>query len=665
MGEGIKKELVLEGLHCANCAIKTEKEISKVKGVSSASIDFKLINRKLLLKVACSVLFLIMALVFNFSFMLKLSLYLLSYLIIGWEVLSTAFKNILKGRVFDENFLMSIATIGAFILKEYPEAVAVMLFYQIGELFQEIAVNNSRKSIESMLKIRPDFANLKINGDILKVNPDEVKVGDLIIVKPGEKIPLDGKVIDGSSVVDTSALTGESVPVLVEKDSDVLSGCINMNGLLTVEVTKVFSQSTISKILDMVENASSQKAQTEKFITKFARYYTPAVVFTALALAVIPQFFLAFPSSTWVYRALLFLVISCPCALVVSIPLGFFGGIGAASKNGILIKGSNYLEALNDLEIIAFDKTGTLTKGIFEVTTISPNKSFADVDLLEYAAFAEYYSNHPIALSISKHYGKTIDKNQIENFNEIPGYGVRALIKGKNVVAGNLKLMHQEGVHMNFSVDLDVDSNIDLEFNSDTTIYVAVDNAYAGFISVSDKIKEDTAKSIKDLKNMGIKKTVLLTGDTKNIALRIGKIAGIDEVHYGLLPQHKVEILEQLFEEKSFGGKIAYAGDGINDAPVLARADIGIAMGGLGSDAAMEAADIVLMTDEPSKLVKALKISKKTRTIVLQNIVLALGIKAIVLLLGVAGIATMWEAVFADVGVALLAVLNSMRALKI
>jgi Cd2+/Zn2+-exporting ATPase len=648
MGETIKKELILNGLHCANCANKIEKEV---------------VDKTSVIKVAISILLLTLALVFEFHYWVELLLFLSSYLIIGWEIIYTAFKNVLKGRIFDENFLMSIATIGAFIIKEYPEAVAVMLFYQIGELFQEIAVNNSRKSIENLLKIKPDFANLIINDDIIKVNPDEVKVGEKIIVKPGEKIPLDGKVIEGSSAVDTSALTGESIPILVERDDEVLSGFINMNGLLTVEVTKEFSRSTISRILDMVQNASSKKAPTEKFITRFASYYTPVVVLAALALAVIPQFIAGRFSSIWVYRALLFLVISCPCALVISIPLGFFGGIGAASKNGILIKGSNYLEALNNLEIIAFDKTGTLTKGIFEVTMLNPKDGFTEADLLEYAAYAEYYSNHPIAMSILDYYnkisGKIIEKSFISDFVEIPGYGVKAIIKGNNIIAGNSKLMLREGILENST---DITNAIDI---TDTTImHIAVDNRYAGFVSVSDVIKSDSVNAIRSLKNMGIKKTVMLTGDNKDIAMQIGNIANIDEVYAGLLPHQKVEKLEFLDKQKSPNGKMAFVGDGINDAPVLARADIGIAMGGPGSDAAMEAADIVLMTDEPSKLVKAIKISRKTKNIVVQNIVLALSVKGIVLLLGAAGIATMWEAVFADVGVALLAVLNSMRTLK-
>lgn len=628
-----------------------------------------IINNKSIIKVISSILLLTVGLVFEFHYIIEFLLFFSSYLIIGWEVLYTAFKNILKGRIFDENFLMSIATIGAFIIKEYPEAVAVMLFYQIGEFFQEVAINNSRKSIESLLEIKPDFANLKTsNGDIVRVNPDEVKIGEKIIVKPGERIPLDGKVIEGSSAVDTSALTGESIPSLVESGSEVLSGFININGLLTVEVTKEFGQSTISKILDMVQNAASKKAPTEKFITKFAAYYTPAVVLSALTLAVIPQLVIGSFSSIWIYRALLFLVISCPCALVISIPLGFFGGIGAASKNGILIKGSNYLEALSNLEIVAFDKTGTLTKGVFEVTTIEPKNGFRDIDLLEYAAYAEYYSNHPIALSITDHYnkvvGKNIDKCLITSFSEVPGYGIKATIKGESILAGNSKLMIREGIFHNNGGFCDSYYASSSNKIADTIVHISVDNRYAGSVYVADTIKKDSVNAIKTLKNIGVKKTIMLTGDNKEIAMKIANIANIDEVYAGLLPHQKVEMLELLDKQKSPNGKIAFVGDGINDAPVLARADIGIAMGGLGSDAAMEAADVVLMTDEPSKLTKAINISRKTKSIVVENIVFALGVKGIVLLLGAAGIATMWEAVFADVGVALLAVLNSMRALK-
>ncbi|NSW89855.1 MAG: cadmium-translocating P-type ATPase [Firmicutes bacterium] len=582
---------------------------------------------------------------------LKLALFFASYIIVGVEVLINAFKNIVRGNFFDENFLMGIATIGAFIIKEYPEGVAVMLFYQVGEILQNIAVDRSRKSIENLIKIKPDFANLKLGENIVKVMPEKVKTGELIIVKPGEKVPLDGIVVEGVSTVDTSTLTGESIPITVEAGSEVLSGSINKNNLLTVKVTKEYSDSTISKILDMVQNAASKKAPTEKFITRFAKYYTPAVVLIAVIIAVIPPIITKSPASPWIYRSLLFLVISCPCALVISIPLSYLGGIGGASGKGILIKGSNYLEALNNVEIAVFDKTGTLTKGVFKVSGITPQEGFTEEELLEYAAYAEYFSNHPIALSIINAYGKKIEQSIIDNFQEIPGYGVKVNVKGKKIAAGNFKFMLEENITIN-------GSNA-----SNSVIYVAIDGKYAGFITISDEIKEDSVKSIKALKDMGIDNIVMLTGDNKNIALQIGNQLDIDQVYAELLPHEKVEKLEMLDKQKSPRGKLLFAGDGINDAPVLAQADIGVAMGGLGSDAAMEAADIVLMTDEPSKLVSAINIAKKTKAIVIQNIALALGIKGLVLILGSTGIATMWGAVFADVGVALLAVLNAMRVL--
>jgi Cd2+/Zn2+-exporting ATPase len=572
---------------------------------------------------------------------------------VGGKVLLRAFNNIRRGQVFDENFLMSIATIGAFLIGENAEGVAVMLFYQVGEIFQSIAVNRSRKSISALMDIRPDFANLKVGDELRKVDPEEVSIGDIIIVKPGEKVPLDGKIIDGNSMVDTSALTGESVPREVVVGDSILGGVINNNGLLTIEVEKVFGDSTVAKILDLVQNASSKKAPTEDFITKFARYYTPVVVFAALALAIIPPIVIEGATfSEWVYRALAFLVVSCPCALVVSIPLGFFGGIGGASRNGILVKGGNYLEALNNVEIVVFDKTGTLTKGIFKVTEVKPHKDISKDELLKLVAHAESYSNHPIATSIVSAYGKEINKELINDYEEILGHGVKVTVEGKGVLAGNSKLMIKENIPYE-------------QFESiGTVIYVAVDKKYAGYIVISDEVKEDSAKTIRALKAMGIKKTVMLTGDNRTVASKISKELGLDEVYAELLPDQKVERLEFLEAQKSSKGKLVFVGDGINDAPVLARADIGIAMGGVGSDAAIEAADVVIMTDEPSKIVTAIKIARKTRTIVMQNIVFALGIKAILLVLIAMGIGTMWEAVFGDVGVTLLAVLNSMRALK-
>ncbi len=548
---------------------------------------------------------------------------------------------------------MSIATIGAFFVGEYPEGVAVMLFYLLGELFEDMAVDHSRKSISALMDIRPDYANLKVGDELQKVSPEDVNVGDIIIVKPGEKIPLDGKVIDGVSMVDTAALTGESVPRELEPGNDALSGFINKNGVLTIEVTKEFGESTVAKVLDLVQNASSKKAPTEKFITKFAHYYTPVVVFGALALAVIPP--LVIPGATfsdWIYRGLVFLVVSCPCALVLSIPLGFIGGIGGASKRGILVKGGNYLEALNNVEVVVFDKTGTLTKGVFKVTQTNPVNGYTDKELVEYAAYAESYSNHPIALSIISAYNAEIDKNRIENYQEIAGHGIKVNVNGKEVLAGNTRLMTSENIEYN-----DVDT-------LGTVVHVSIDKKYAGSIVISDEVKEDSASAIKELKALGIGKTVMLTGDLKNVADKIGKKLGLDEVYSELLPADKVDKIEALEAKKSHNGKVIFVGDGINDAPVLARADIGIAMGGLGSDAAIEAADVVIMTDEPSKIASAIKIAKRTRSIVSQNIVFALGVKAIFLVLGAFGIASMWEAVFADMGVAIIAVLNAMRAMN-
>lgn len=584
---------------------------------------------------------------------LQIALFIISYIIVGGDVVKRAVKNIFKGQVFDENFLMSIATIGAFFIGEYPEGVAVMLFYQVGELFQSYAVGKSRKSIASLMDIRPDYANVKKGDELVKVDPDEVQIGDIIVIKAGEKIPLDGKVIEGSSMIDTSALTGESVPREVEVGSDILSGCININGVITAEVTKEFGESTVSKILDLVENASSKKSNSEQFITKFARYYTPVVVIIAVFLAIIPPLVIDGATfSDWIYRALAFLVVSCPCALVISIPLSFFGGIGGASKKGVLVKGSNYLEALAETEIVVFDKTGTLTKGVFNVQEIHP-EGVSKEELLELTAHAESYSNHPISLSLKRAYSKEIDNGRISDVEEISGHGVIATVDGKKVMAGNIKLMKMMDIPY-FKGEL-----------IGTIVHVAVNNKYIGYIVIADEVKEDSAQAIKELKAANIKQTVMLTGDNKSIALKVAKELGLDKVYAELLPADKVEKLEELFSQKSKKGKLAFVGDGINDAPVLARADIGIAMGGLGSDAAIEAADVVIMTDEPSKIATTMKISKKTLKIAHQNIVFAIGIKIIVLILSAFGITTMWAAIFADVGVTIIAVLNAFRALNV
>lgn len=584
---------------------------------------------------------------------LQIALFIISYIIVGGDVVKRAVKNIFKGQVFNENFLMSIATIGAFFIGEYPEGVAVMLFYQVGELFQSYAVGKSRKSIASLMDIRPDYANVKKGDELVKVDPDEVQIGDIIVIKAGEKIPLDGKVIEGGSMIDTSALTGESVPREVEVGSDILSGCININGVITAEVTKEFGESTVSKILDLVENASSKKSNSEQFITKFARYYTPVVVIIAVFLAIIPPLVIDGATfSDWIYRALAFLVVSCPCALVISIPLSFFGGIGGASKKGVLVKGSNYLEALAETEIVVFDKTGTLTKGVFNVQEIHP-EGVSKEELLELTAHAESYSNHPISLSLKRAYSKEIDNGRISDVEEISGHGVIATVDGKKVMAGNIKLMKMMDIPY-FKGEL-----------IGTIVHVAVNNKYIGYIVIADEVKEDSAQAIKELKAANIKQTVMLTGDNKSIGSKVAKELGLDKVYAELLPADKVEKLEELFSQKSKKGKLAFVGDGINDAPVLARADIGIAMGGLGSDAAIEAADVVIMTDEPSKIATTMKISKKTLKIAHQNILFAIGIKIIVLILSAFGITTMWAAIFADVGVTIIAVLNAFRALNV
>ena len=708
--------LSIEGLDCPNCAAKVERKINTLEGIKEATVDFlgkkivvladeisenelveliqtevdKIedgvkvfipkvqagessseeedtgkIKKKLLIG---GILFVLGIFVPKTLFIPKLAVFLVSYLVIGGNVLLSAFKNILNGQVFDENFLMAIATIGAFAIGEYPEGVAVMLFYQLGELLQGIAVNNSRKSIVSLMDIRPDYANIKVGEGIKKVSPEEIKVGEIIVVKPGEKVPLDGKIVKGASTFDTSALTGESLPREAKAGDDVLSGFINKNGLIEIQVAKVFSESTVSKILYLMENAGSKKSKTENFITKFARYYTPAVVITALIVAIFPPLLIQGATfSDWIYRALIFLVVSCPCALVISIPLGFFGGIGGASRHGILIKGTNYLEVLNNLESVVMDKTGTLTKGIFKVTEVNAENNIKINDfqnnkteltkplLLKYAAHIEKFSNHPIAQSIVAEYENSVskvDENVVKDFEEISGFGIKVNINNHQFLAGNSKLMNLENI------------TFDKKENLGTAIYLAADGKYIGNILISDEVKEDSARAIKGMKENGVKEIVMLTGDNEAIGKNIAEKLGIDKVFTELLPNEKVEKLEEIYKTKSEKGKVAFVGDGINDAPVLARADLGIAMGGAGSDAAIEAADVVIMNDEPSKIVTAIKIAKKTKEIVWQNITVAFAIKIVVMALGLFGDATMWEAVFADVGVALLAVLNATRVLR-
>lgn len=696
-----KKAIYLLGLDCADCAQKIENAVKKIDGVRTASVDFtterltveaadknnlpailRAVSQTVLtlepdvkisytekkeaeqesvdwkerlthIGLAVGTVLFAVGLIFAFPNQVEFVIFLVAYLLAGWEVLFRAIRNIIKGQVFDENFLMSIATIGAFAIGQYPEGVAVMLFYQAGELLQDIAVNRSRKSISALMDIRPDYANLKVGDEIRKVTPEEVGIGDLIVVKPGEKIPLDGKVVEGKSSLDTSALTGESLPRDVEVGGAALSGAVNKSGLLTIEVTKEFGESTVSKILDLVQNASSQKAPTENFITKFARYYTPVVVFAALALAVIPP--LVVPGATfaqWISRGLIFLVVSCPCALVVSIPLGFFGGIGGASKNGVLVKGSNYLEALNNVDTVVFDKTGTLTKGNFKVTEIKTANSFPEDDVLTFAAYAEGFSSHPIAVSIREAYGKEIDVKRISDYEEISGHGIRVKVDGRPVLAGNAKLMDSEMIEWS------------KEAVPGTVVYLAIDGKFAGYLVISDEVKPDSKEAISRLKAAGVRKTVMLTGDNRATGEKVGKELGLDAVYTELLPQQKVEKMEGLVKEVAAGKKLVFVGDGINDAPVLARADVGVAMGGLGSDAAIEAADVVLMTDEPSKLVNAIRIAKRTRKIVMQNIIFALAVKAVFLALGAFGIANMWEAVFGDVGVTVIAVLNATRTMR-
>ena len=690
-------QLTLEGLNCANCARKIEEKVGKMEGVKESNLNFTTttLNVKLERKVKeehaineikkivealephvkvekkvsgktnvqkakfevkptliiGTILYLI-AVIGDFKGALALILFVASYLLIGGKVVLTAIKNIARGQLFDENFLMTVATIGAFSISEYPEAVAVMLFYEIGETIQGYAVNKSRTSISSLMDIRADYANIIIDGKEKKVSPETVKVEDIILVKPGEKIPLDGIVVEGESFVDTSALTGESVPRKIAVNDEILSGGINTNGVLKVKVTKKFGESTVSRILEMVENAANKKANTEKFITKFAKVYTPIVVALAILIAVVPSIFIKDALfSTWLYRALVFLVVSCPCALVVSVPLGFFAGIGGASKKGVLVKGSNYLELLKDLETVVFDKTGTLTEGVFTVTEINTN-DIQKEKLIEIAAMAESFSNHPIAISIIKEYGKEIDKEVIEEYEEIAGHGIKAVINNEEVLIGNAKLMNQFNISYN-----EVDS-------IGTVVYCAINGEFKGSIVISDKIKENADEALINLKAAGVKKTVMLTGDNKKTAEKVGEKVNIDEVHSELLPLGKVKEVEKLLKASNKNGRLAFVGDGVNDAPVLARADIGIAMGGIGSDAAIEAADVVLMKDDINALVDAINVSKKTNKILWQNIIFALGVKVIVMVLGTFGIANMWTAVFADVGVTIIAIINSTRCFR-
>ncbi|CAB49846.1 Zinc-transporting ATPase (translocating P-type) (EC 3.6.3.5) [Pyrococcus abyssi GE5] len=582
---------------------------------------------------------------------LVFGLFLASYLISGWKVLKSAIVNSLNGNVFDENFLIAVATIGAFLIKEYPEGVAVMLFYVIGEFLQDMAVDKSRRSIKALLALKAEYANLVRDGTVVKVKPEELKVGDIIIVKPGEKVPVDGVIIEGTSSVDTSALTGESMPRTVKEGDEILSGMINLTGLLKVRVTRELSESTVSRILELVENASARKAKTEKFITRFAHYYTPAVVGIATLIATVPPLVFKESFTSWVYRALVILVISCPCALVLSIPLGYFGGIGRAAKEGILIKGSNYLDALKDASIVAFDKTGTLTKGVFKVTKIETRNGFTEEEILRFAALAEAHSNHPIAKAIREAYGKEINEAEITEYEEIAGHGVRARIDSVEVMVGNDKLLHRSNIeHDTCKV-------------KGTIAHVVIDGQYAGYIVISDEIKEDAHLAVKELKRLGVRKVVMVTGDSRDVAEEIAKQLGLDGFYAELLPEDKVKIIEKLEKEKG-NGKLVFVGDGINDAPVLARADVGVAMGALGSDAAIETADVVIMDDKPSKLPKAIQIARKTQRIVWENIIFALGVKLAFIGLGIFGKATMWEAVFADVGVALIAVFNAMRVLR-
>ena len=702
----MKKELMLNGLTCAHCASVIDEKVKHIDGVKNSNLNFT--NKKLSVEIDCdneekiikniidiindtepgldiqiegqreikedktqksiknneklNLLKIIAGvIVFIFAFYEEIAgrenkysllIFLVAYLLVGSDVLYKALRNITKGRIFDENFLMSVATIGAIAIGEPSEAVGVMLFYKIGEYLQELAVGKSRKSISELMQIRPDMANLKLGNTIKVVNPEDVNIGDYIIVKPGEKVPLDGVVIEGSSMMDTSALTGESVLRTVKKGDNLLSGFINKNALLTVQVTKDFSESTASKILDMVENASSKKSKTENFISVFSRYYTPIVVGLALLIAILPPIFMQGATfSEWIHRGLIFLVVSCPCALVLSIPLSYFSGIGVASKQGVLIKGSNYLEALRYVDTVVFDKTGTLTEGVFDVVKVKPINISED-ELIKFASIAEVNSNHPIAKSILNYYNKEIDLNKMEEYEEIAAHGIRVKYENNIILAGNEKLMASNNIKIEKSTDVG------------TVVYIAINNEFKGYIVIADKIKTDSEEAIRLIKEQGIKETVMLTGDNKEVANFVAKKLKLDKVFSNLLPNEKVEKIEELYKNRIEKEKIAFVGDGINDAPVLARVDVGIAMGGLGSDAAIEAADVVIMTDEPSKIAQGIKISKKTYKIVWQNIIFALGIKIIVMVLGATGIASMWDAVFSDVGVALIAVLNAMRIMK-
>ena len=695
-----KKEFILHNLGCSNCSAMIESAICELDGVSGAAVIFasqmltmemdvsktvEIVERaraiikeiepevivqektakersgsipgqsnkgiRLIVSGALFASAIVMSR-FGVNAYVTVPLYFISYFLAGATVLTNAARNILKGRVFDENFLMSVATLGAFAIGDFDEGVVVMLFFQVGMYMQNLAVGRSRRSIAALMDIRPDTANLKTGGEVKTVSPYDVIIGDVILVRPGEKIPLDGVVIEGVSMVDTSALTGESVPREVLQDSEVLAGFVNKNGLLTIRVTKEFDQSTVSKILDMMQNASAKKAPTENFITTFARHYTPIVTGAALLIALVPPLAFGQDFGEWVYRALVFLVVSCPCALVLSIPLGFFAGIGAASRIGVLVRGSNYLEALRDIDTMVFDKTGTLTKGVFEVTQIQPHGLFSSDELLHLAALAEAHSNHPIAVSIRKAYGREINAGEVGSFEEIAGHGTKAVIGERTILVGNARLMNR--------------GNIDFQVSEaiGTTAYVAVGGQFAGAITISDIIKPDAADTMKRLKEAGVRNLVMLTGDNKAVAEATARELGFDSVHSELLPDQKVSVVESLLKGKTAKGKLVFVGDGINDAPVLARADVGVAMGGLGSDAAIEAADVVLMTDEPKKLLGAIAVSRKTNRIVWQNIIFTLGVKAVVLLFGALGLASMWAAVFADVGVALLAVLNSIRVMR-
>jgi len=693
------KKYTLKNLDCASCASKIEDNLTKLGEVKFVTVNFanatmtidtdhiekvkarikeiepeveagendkelKLVsvselaeNKWTIIKAVAGLALLLIGLIFEEKLhntpyeMAEYALYITAYLIVGWNVIASAVKNIIRGQFFDEQFLMTIATLGAFAIHQMPEAVAVMLFYVTGELFQDIAVGRSRKSIKSLLEIKPEYANLKSGMEIIKVSPEEVKVGDTIIVKAGEKVPLDGTILEGMSFVDTAALTGESVPRKVKEKDDVMAGMINQSGLLTIKVNKLFGESSVSRILELVENATSQKAETEKFITTFARYYTPIVVIGALLLAILPP--LLFSGQTfndWIYRALVVLVISCPCALVISIPLGYFGGVGLASRKGILVKGSNFLDALTRVTTVVFDKTGTLTKGEFKVSEVVTSNGFSKEEILEYAAYAETNSNHPVAKSISDAFGKVIDSKRIKQVEEISGHGIKAAIDGKTVLAGNDKLLHKENIeHPVCQVD-------------GTVVHVSIDRVYAGYIIISDSLKDDTIEAIENLKAKKIQ-TVMLTGDNKFAAAAFAKKLNIDKYFYELLPEDKVKHIETLIQE-SKGGKVAFVGDGINDAPVIARADVGIAMGALGSDAAIETADVVLMTDSPSKVALAIDVANTTRKIVWQNIYFAMGVKLAFIVLGIFGVATMWEAVFGDMGVALIAIFNALRILR-